>query len=150
SGAAAGGAAGRGTLVIAELALCMTLLIGAGLMLRSFERLQSVDPGFRPDNLVTMGIKLSPSRYPEDHQVAAFFEQLVARVKTLPGVIDAGAVEFLPFSGLDSSTGFFVEGKPIPTAADTTETHYRAVTQDYFHTMNIAMVSGRPFADGDV
>ncbi|HZI94749.1 MAG TPA: ABC transporter permease [Patescibacteria group bacterium] len=148
SGSARRGIA-RHALVVVEVALSMTLLIGAGLMLRSLVKLQSVDPGFRSDNLMTMSVNLSPSRYPEDTQVSAFFDQVVARVGALPGVVSAAAVEYLPLSGMDGSTGFFIDGRPIPTPADNVQTHYRSTTPGYFRTMGVSLLKGREFSDAD-
>src|SRR5207244_2938556 len=88
----------RSALVVSEVALALVLLIGTGLMLRSFVRLQEVNPGFAPDHLLTMEISLPEARYP-DPKKAAFFAQLLERVRALPGVTSAGAIGHLPLGG---------------------------------------------------
>ena len=139
----------RNLLVVAELALSLTLLIGAGLMIRSFVRLQQVDLGFQPDNVLTMDINLPEAKYRENKQINAFYDMLMERVKTLPGVASVGAVEYLPLSGLDSSTGIFIEGRPLPARGENWETHNRDVTPDYFRALAVPLLAGRYFTDQD-
>ncbi|MGH9970967.1 MAG: ABC transporter permease [Pyrinomonadaceae bacterium] len=139
----------RNLLVVAELALSLTLLIGAGLMIKSFVRLQQVDLGFQPDNVLTMDINLPEAKYRENSQINGFYQQLIERVKTLPGVVSVGAVEYLPLSGLDSSTGIFIEGRPLPGRGQNWETHYRDVTPDYFRALGVQLRAGRYFTDQD-
>lgn len=139
----------RNLLVVAELALSLTLLIGAGLMIRSFVRLQQVDLGFQPDNVLTMDINLPEAKYRENKQVNSFYDQLIERVKTLPGVASVGAVQYLPLSGLDSSTGIFIEGRPLPARGENWETHNRDVTPDYFRALGVPLLAGRYFTDQD-
>jgi len=136
----------RSALVVSEIALSLMLLIGAGLMIRSFVRLQHVDPGFHPENVLTMDVNLPKSRYPEDHQVAAFYSRLLERVRNLPGVASAGVVEYLPLSGLDASTGFIIEGQAPPAQAEMVHTHYRSISPDYFRAMGIRLLKGRDFS----
>src|SRR6185369_15365359 len=90
----------RGVLVVVELALAVMLLAGAGLLMRSFVKLQAVDPGFRPEQALTFELTLPDSRYKEDEQRIAFFDQLLPRLRALPGVRSASAVMGLPLSGL--------------------------------------------------
>ncbi|HET9785762.1 MAG TPA: ABC transporter permease, partial [Pyrinomonadaceae bacterium] len=139
----------RNLLVVAELALSLTLLIGAGLMIRSFVRLQQVDLGFQPDNVLTMDINLPEAKYRENKQVNSFYDQLIERVKTLPGVASVGAVQYLPLSGLDSSTGIFIEGRPLPARGENWETHNRDVTPDYFRALGVPLLAGRYFTGQD-
>ena len=139
----------RSLLVAAELALSLTLLIGAGLLIKSFVRLQQVDVGFQPDNVLTMDINLPEAKYKEKSQISTFYQQLIAGVQALPGVAAAGAVEYLPLSGLDSSTGVFIEGRPLPARGETWVTHHRDVTPDYFRTLGVPLRAGRHFTDQD-
>jgi putative ABC transport system permease protein len=138
-----------GLLVVGEVALAMTLLVSAGLMVRSLVRLQHVDPGFSTDNALTLQVTLSRSAYPTPDAQARFFSDALAGLHALPGVTAVAASEFMPFSGLDSSTGFFVEGRPAPARADQQQTHPRAVSATYFEVMNIGVVAGRSFTSAD-
>src|SRR5262247_772932 len=101
------------SLVVAETALALTLLVGAGLLVRSFIRLQRVDPGFNPRNVLTAVVTLPLAVY-NDTQVRAFYSQLLERVKTLPGVQSAAAVSSLPLAGFDTDSGFLIERRPAP------------------------------------
>ena len=139
----------RNLLVIAELALSLTLLIGAGLMIKSFMRLQQVDLGFQPDNVLTMDVNLPQTKYRDNSQINRFYLQLIERVKALPGVASVGAVQYLPLSGLDSSTGIFIEGRPMPARGENWETHNRDVTPDYFRALGVPLRAGRYFTDQD-
>jgi putative ABC transport system permease protein len=139
----------RGALVVGEVALSLMLLIGAGLMIRSFMRLQRVDPGFQPDDVLTMDINLPQTKYRADDQVNNFYRQVLARVAQLPGVAAAGAGEYLPLSGLDSSTGIFIEGRPLPAPGESIETHNRNVTPDYFRALGVPLRAGRFFTERD-
>jgi putative ABC transport system permease protein len=138
----------RSVLVVAEVALSLTLLVGAGLLLKSFLRLVEVPPGFRPEHVLTMDASLPQSRY-DGAAVARFYRQLLERVSALPGVESAGAVTLLPLSGEDSSTGFFVEGQPPPPPAERPHTHHRAVSAGYFQALGVELVQGRGFTDAD-
>jgi putative ABC transport system permease protein len=153
SGARAGGAMnvvgrGRGLLVVAEVALALALLIGAGLMIRSFARLQQVEPGFDPRNVLTFDLNLPESKY-ERPQAAQFYERLLERLAAAPGVISAGAVEFLPLSGLDGNTGLLIEGRPEPAPSERIFAHHRVVTPDYFRAMGMRLRQGRAFTAAD-
>jgi putative ABC transport system permease protein len=139
----------RNLLVVSEVALCLTLMVGAGLMVKSFMRIQSVDPGFQPENVLAIDVDLPKSKYPENRQVAAFYEQLLEHIGVLPGVQAAGAVEFLPLSGVDSSTGLFIEGRPAPAPGEDVKAHFRSVSPDYFPAMGIAVLVGRKFTQHD-
>ncbi len=138
----------RGLLVTAEVALALMLLIGAGLMIRSFARLQGVDPGFDPQNVLTCDINLPESKY-QRPQAAQFYERLLERVAALPGVSAAGAVEFLPMSGMDSNTGLLIEGRPRPAPSERIFAHHRVVTPDYFRALGIRLLQGRGFTAAD-
>jgi len=136
-------------LVVAEVAAGVVLLVGAGLMIRSFLRLQAVEPGFDPHNVLTMRIMLPAGKYGENHQSIAFFQQALDRIKTLPGVVSAGAVQDLPLSQNTMNYAFGVEGRPDVPAVERPQAAYRAVTEDYFRTMGIPLVAGRAFTGQD-
>jgi putative ABC transport system permease protein len=139
----------RGLLVVSEVALSVMLLVGAGLLIKSFARLNEVDPGFRAENVLTANVKLPQSKYRENRQVATFYKQLLDRASLLPAVESAGAVEYLPMSGIDSSTGFFIDGRPEPAPTERPQTHYRAVSSDYFRSMGMVIREGRAFRESD-
>ena len=136
-------------LVVAEVAAGVVLLVGAGLMIRSFLRLQAVEPGFNPSNVLTMRIMLPASKYGENHQSIAFFEHALEGIKDLPGVVSVGAVQDLPLRQNAMTFAFSIEGRPDLQAASRPEAAYRAVTADYFRTMGIPLVAGRAFTDED-
>ncbi len=137
----------RGALVVSEVALALILLIGADLLLRSFVRLQAVDPGFKPDRLLTMEISLPGARYPAP-QRAAFFSQLLDRVRTLPGVESAGAIGHLPLGGDIESYALGVVGRqPLPNEYANPSCH--VVMPGYFEAMKIPLVEGRFFDEHD-
>ena len=140
----------RSILVIAEVAVALVLLVGAGLLLRSFSRLLNVDPGFQTDNLLTMQIALPATKYREPQQVRSFYGQLIERVKNLPGVQSAGAVSNLPLSGSVTSGNFQIEGRPVPPGTPSPHSDRRAATADYLSTMRISLLKGRYFTDRDV
>ena len=138
----------RDLLVVAEVALSLVLLVAAGLLIRSFVRLLEVDPGFRPDHVLTVSIPLPVSRYPEAAQEAGFFQRLLERVHELPGVRAAGAVTDVPLFG-GSSTGFDVEGRPLAAPKERPMTDFRSATPDYFRAMGIDLAAGRAFTTND-
>jgi predicted permease len=135
----------RDALVVAEVGLALVLLVGAGLMIRSFLRLQAVDPGFDAKGLLTMRVLLPAAKYPDDVRRIAFFRQAAARLRTLPGVVDAGAASALPFAGLGAATSFNIEGTSFKTEADKPTTDVRVVDEEYFRTLRIPLVAGRTF-----
>ncbi|HMB53333.1 MAG TPA: ABC transporter permease [Thermoanaerobaculia bacterium] len=138
----------RTLLVVTETALAVVLLIGAGLLVRSLLSLQSEDPGFRADDLLTLRIALPEGEYSEEPQVAAFYDQLLDRLGALPGVETATLVNTLPFSGSRAILGFQVEGALLPPGQSHV-TGYRVVDPAYFETMGIDRLSGRGFTEGD-
>jgi predicted permease len=139
----------RSALVIAEVSLSLVLLVGAGLLLRSFARLQRVDPGFRASNVLTFGVALPPARYPSQTQTSAFFHALLERLAALPGVESAGAVNPLPFSGDNSSGGFTIEGLAVPPGVAEPHADQRVVSPGYFAAMGIPLRRGRLLTDAD-
>jgi putative ABC transport system permease protein len=135
-------------LIIAEVALSLLLLVCAGLMIKSFLRLQQVDPGFRAENVLTMQLSLPPSQYKEDQQVAAFYRQLDERVRGLPGVQQSGVISRLPLAGDRATTTIAIEGRPA-AAGEELEAHYRVVTPGFFSLLGMQLTKGRDFAEQD-
>jgi putative ABC transport system permease protein len=135
----------RSALVVGEVALALLLLVGAGLLIRSFARLTSVDPGFKAVHLLSMNVELPGSRYQTAAQMIAFERQALERLQALPGVEHAGAVFGLPFGGMLISGDISVEGQPAARAGASK----LAVSDDYFQTMGMPLVTGRFFSDHD-
>jgi putative ABC transport system permease protein len=136
-------------LVVAETALALTLLAGAGLLVRSFIRLQRVDPGFNPRNVLTAVVTLPQAVYPERNQIAPFYSRLLERVRTLPGVRSAAAVSSLPLAGSYTDADFVIEGRPAPQPDQRPVAWVGSVSNDYFHTMGMRLVAGREFNERD-
>ncbi|HEV2860568.1 MAG TPA: ABC transporter permease [Pyrinomonadaceae bacterium] len=145
---ATGRRAGRRLLVVTEIACALMLLIGAGLLIKSFVRLQAVEPGFDPSGVVTMQFSLPDARYSEPPQVAAFYARLVEHARTVPGVRAAGAVSRLPLAGDRSTMGLTVEGRPA-VSGQYEEVHFRAVTPDYFRALGVPLRAGRELGERD-
>jgi putative ABC transport system permease protein len=139
----------RNLFVIAEVALSLVLLIGAGLMIKSFLRLQSVSPGFRTENILTLRLQLPRLRYQEDAKRAAFYKQLEDRIRALPGVESVGSINFLQLAGQRSATRFVIVGRPDPPPGEEPVTDVRVVTPGYFDTMAIPLIKGRPLDERD-
>ena len=139
----------RSILVTAEVALSLLLLIGAGLMIRSFMLLQQVNPGFNPDNLVTSTLSLSRSKYPEGRQQAAFFQDALQRLQSQPGVESAAATTALPLTLSISGSDFRIEGRPEPQPGQETIVNTSKVSPDYFRTLGVPMIKGREFSHRD-
>ena len=141
----------RGALVVAEVALALVLLAGAGLMMKSFLRLQGIDPGFKQDKVLTMVMRLPGAKYTEDQQMVAFYRQAGERLRALPGVLDAGMVNYLPlYGGLGARTGFTVEGRPAPPDGEGPSADVRVTDASYFRTMGIPLLRGRGFTDSEI
>jgi putative ABC transport system permease protein len=137
----------RGFLVVSEVALALVLLVGAGLLIRSFGRLSRVDPGFRTDKLVAMGISVPDTRYHSQPSRIAFYGQLLQRLKALPGVEAVAAVNRLPLGGSNVMVGITIEGRGQPESPASIDR--RVVTPEYFRTLGIPVVKGRGFTDLD-
>ena len=133
----------RQLLVIAEVAVSLTLLIGAGLLLRSFAALRSIDPGFQPEHVLTVDVDLSSSRYADGTRQAQFFDALIQRVGALPSVVSTGGIEQLPLSGPQQTSDFRILGAPPPTPGDEPDAGYSSVTPGYFPAMSLGLVRGR-------
>lgn len=138
----------RASLVVGQVALSVVLLVVGGLLLRSFQQLTSVDPGFRAGGVVSFQISLPQSNYPQVERVRGFFRDLISDVAALPGVQSVGAVDMLPFTGRSSCDVFFLSDRPRPTE-DFPCAESRNATPGYFETMGIALRRGRTFNPGD-
>ena len=139
----------RGVLVASEMALAVLLLVGSGLLLRSFSRLQDVPPGFQVEHLLVADIPLSQTAYAKPEQRYQFFDRLVERAKALPGVRSAGAASFLPVSGGGSIIHFNITGHPPKTPHDYVAAGYRAVTPNYLETLGVPLLQGRLLTPAD-
>jgi putative ABC transport system permease protein len=139
----------RDLLVVGEVALSLVLLVGAGLLLQSLWRMQAVDPGFRPDHLLTMEFRLPPAKYADPARITAFFREVVAGVRALPGIESAALVRAVPLSGNWGADSFRVEGGPEPARGQEPSAQINLVTPEYFATMGIRLLRGRDFTDHD-
>lgn len=135
-------------LVVSELALALVLLVGAGLLIRSFLQLQRVNPGFNPDNVLTMQMAIPGAKYPKEEQQAAFFKNLTQQVSQIPGVESVAINTNMPLSGGSPRILFTVEGKPLPPSEAPTA-NIRWISPDYFKVMSIPLLQGRYFSDQD-
>lgn len=138
-----------GTLVVVEVALSLVLLAGAGLLIRSFIALQSIDPGFQPDGVLTARVSLTGAQYREPRQIAGFYTEALSRVASLPGVRSAAAVSFLPMSGPGIGTTFYRLDRPVPGDGEAPITDVRPITPGFFRTMGVPQVAGRDLAPSD-
>jgi putative ABC transport system permease protein len=137
----------RGALVVAEIALALVLVVGAGLMIRSFGQLQQVDPGFDPNNVLSLSVSLPDSKYPEGAQGQAFFEQAEQRIRSLPGVIAVGSTTTPALKGSDWTSDATIEGRPPEDYVR--EVRHKVITPDYFRAMGITLLRGRFFNGSD-
>ncbi|HKO44391.1 MAG TPA: ABC transporter permease [Pyrinomonadaceae bacterium] len=139
----------RNSLVVVEVATTLVLLIGAGLMIRSFYRLQSVNPGFSYEHLTSFTVALPQRKYVKEEQRVAFYNQLLEKIRHLPGVESTAAASGLPLGNNGWQTSFTVDGQPAPPKDNIPLMEACLVTPDYFRTMNIPLKSGRYFTDRD-
>jgi len=139
----------RGALVIAEVALALTLLVGAGLMIRSFTRLQNVPLGFAPNHVLTMRLALPTAKYGQGAPRVNFFDQLLQRLRATPGVIDASAINDVPLAGGGWAEEVTFEGRDGAPSGTPLPADVNAVTPRYFHTMGIPLLAGRDFTEQD-
>jgi putative ABC transport system permease protein len=138
-----------GTLVVAEIALSLVLLAGAGLLIRSFIALQNVDPGMRTEGVLTARVSLSGPRYDNEQKMGAFYTDVLSRITAIPGVENAAAVSFLPMAGLGIGTSFYRLDKPKPEPGQLSSTAVKPVTPNFFKTMGIPQRAGRDFTLAD-
>ena len=144
-----GSARMRSALVIAEVALAVTLLAGAGLLIRSFGRLAAVDPGFKVAPALAFDVSLPDSRYEEEPRQIAFFDQLLPKLRAIPGVESAAAVVHLPLSGASFVLTFEIAGRPPVPPSQQPAMQVRIATSEYFQTIGIPLKRGRSFAAED-
>lgn len=147
--AGAGSRLWQDSLVVAEVALGLVLLTGAGLMIRSFSQLVNVDPGFDPHNVLTGRISLTRPVYADSGERARFIQQTLDRLRALPGVESAALVAPMPFSGGNVGGDFRIEGAPPPRPGNEPEAAVRSVTPEYFSAIRIPLRRGRYFTPGD-
>lgn len=138
----------RNILVISEVALSFVLLIGAGLLIQSFMRVQAIQPGFDPANTLAVRLSLPKARYKNRAAVTLFSEKFLPAIETLPGVEEVGAVSILPMSGGGNTINFSVVGQAT-SARDTYSANYRVASPSYFRAMKIPLLQGRSFVDQD-
>ena len=139
----------RSALVVAEVALAVVLLSGAGLLIRSFMRLQQVDPGFSPDRVLTLNLRFEGPAYAEPPRRVDAVNRLVEQLKPLPGVEAAAASSYAPIVGRGTAAWFNVVSRPLPPGITPTGVPYRVITPDYFKVMRIPLVRGRLLSDSD-
>ena len=139
----------RGLLVISELALSVVLLIGAGLMIRSFIRVQVADPGFNAENLLTMRLSLPRSKYPDFNRQTRFFQDLIERIQAQPGVQSTATINVLPLSGSTADRSFKIEGRNVIQGEPGPDEELRFISPGYFSTMGIPLLRGRAFTQRD-
>jgi putative ABC transport system permease protein len=150
SGRSMRGRRARSVLVVSEVALALIVLVGAGLLIRTFQRLRQVETGFQASNLLTMRTVLPPSKYPSPDHRRAFYNDVLRRVQELPGVEAAGVISFLPLSFKGISFSFTVEGRSASSSdLDLPMAVYRVISPDYFRTMGIPTLRGRAFENND-
>ncbi len=140
----------RSLFVIAEVAICLVLLISAGLMIKSFTRLTSVGTGFNSENVLAVNVALAGSKYKEDQQVTSFYQQTLERISALPGVKSAATVAALPLFGGFGSRYFGIEGRPPQPPGQGYNANTNVSSPGYFQTMNIPLIAGRDFDERDV
>ena len=139
----------RSLLVVSEFSLALMLLIGAGLMIRTFAALEAVDPGFNPHHVISMIVSVAGSKEAEPGRREFFYRQLIERVRSLPGVEAAGAINHLPLAGDLWGWSFLVEGRPKPRPGEAPKAVYRMVTPGYFAAMRLPIVRGHDITDAD-
>jgi predicted permease len=144
-----GGNRTRSVLVISEVALSLVLLIGAGLMIRTLSRLRNVDPGLDPHNVLTMTFALSSTKYDKPAQQIAFYDRLLQRVRSLPGVVSAGAIDSLPLGNGGSTQPIAVDGQPALAMSEQPEVAVRVVEPGFCETMRIPLLQGRALSIAD-
>jgi putative ABC transport system permease protein len=139
----------RGALVVAEIAISLVLLIGSGLMIRSLARVLAVDPGFKPDQTLTLRLALAGSKYPNASQQIAFFQDVNRRVAAIPGMQSAGLISSAPLGGGLYAGGFSIESQPATPEAQDQTADRRMVSPEYFKALGIPLIEGRAFDDRD-
>jgi len=140
----------RSILVVSEVALSLILLVGAGLMIRSFQKLQGVNPGFDSHSVLTMNAMVSRTKFTQPAQQVRFFEQVLQRVRALPGVESAGVADDIPLDNEGSHQPVAVEGRPVLPMAEQPEVDVRLTSPGYMSSLHIPVLRGRDFNDTDI
>ncbi|HEX5887157.1 MAG TPA: ABC transporter permease [Pyrinomonadaceae bacterium] len=138
----------RSAMVATEIALAVVLLVGAGLMMKSLLRLLQTNVGFETENLLTMTMVLPPTKYTQANQLVNFNDQIQERVRSMPGVSNAGTVDILPLNG-GNTTRFYIDGDPVPAPGKEIEANMRFVSDTYFQTLGVPLIAGRMFDQRD-
>jgi putative ABC transport system permease protein len=138
----------RHLLIVTEIALSLVLLIGAGLVMKSLVRLLQVDPGFNPENLLTMSVAVTAEKYGQEGMLTTFYQELIQRLEALPGVKGVATIDLLPLLGGNTNT-FNVEGRPASTPGEEIGANVRDISANYFRVMQVPLVQGRPFSERD-
>jgi predicted permease len=146
--ATSGSSATRSALVVVEVALSLVLLIGAGLMIRSLSRLQTINPGFDQHNVLTMNVEINKKQFADATQQSQFFDQIIERVRSIPGVESSGAIDNLPLTG-GSNQPVAIQGHPALALSEQPEVSVRVTTPGYFRTMRIPLLQGRDLSPDD-
>lgn len=139
----------RSGLVVAQIAMAMVLLVGAGLLMRSFQELNTAELGFEPEGVLTVGVGLPTARFDDAASRLAFFEELLTTVEQIPGVTSVGATNSLPLAGNDGDADFRIEGVAPPAPPDYDVAWVRPITRGYFRTMRQTVLDGREFEEQD-
>ncbi len=140
----------RSVLVVSEFALSLVLLMAAGLMIRSFQRLHEVDPGFDPRGVLTANVAVSLTQFPSASQDIRFFDQVLEEVRGLPGVESAGVVDDIPLDNNGSHQPVAIDGRPVVAMSEQPEVDVRLISPDYLKALRIPLLRGRDFNDADV
>ncbi|HEX8186126.1 MAG TPA: ABC transporter permease, partial [Blastocatellia bacterium] len=136
-------------LIVSEVALALVLMVSAGLLIRSFTRLLAVNPGFNPQSVLALDVMLPYAKYSTQESRRDFYQQLIARVETLPGVRAAGGISDVPLSGAEGLYSLAIEGQPPARHGQEPSTDGREVTPNYFQAMGVALLQGRHFSESD-
>jgi len=136
-------------LIVAEVALSVILLVGAGLLIDSFARLQDVAPGFNPSRLLTLRVAPPDTKYPTFERGEAFYDELTRRLRAAPGVRSVAATNALPLSGFGGDRTFYIEGRTVTRPEEQSDEQIRFVSAGYFSAMQIPVIAGREFTDRD-
>ena len=149
SGVGSGGQRLRDVLVVSEVALAIVLLAGAALMIRSFENLVHLDPGFRADHVLVLHMPVQMQTYDTQARRTAFYDQVLEKVEHLPGVVAAGCTTWIPLTNEGGATGITIEGHPEPAPGQIPIPNARIVSRDYMKTLRMKLVEGRFFDEHD-
>jgi putative ABC transport system permease protein len=139
----------RSLLIVGEVALSLVLMIGAGLLIKSFTLLREVNPGFDARNVLTTSLSLAKTKYPEAERQRQVYDEIVSRMSGLPGVESAALIHPIPFGGSSTANTFLIGGRPAPRPEDKPIANYRTISSDYFKTMSVPVLRGRSFTDRD-